>query len=314
VIQVLSDFLDRYEGKKPVKPELKQVAMQYQHFQPWTIEVFCRKDARATQQEARIQVSQFETLGSVREKCAAQFGLELNEFQLRLKQGLVDPDEDDDRYVKDHGMSPQIYLLPNQAYDKQGHPKYLVAENQQYFELLFALLAKSSASLVEPVWELLQKLPVNAKLHEDISQLHETKEGWNSLLDSRSTHKLLYSLKIIEGLHSKATQEADKQADKQTDKTGEAQASDTALQDELSAWKGRFVERGGFQHLLDTLAGLELEAIDSKLTLRCIESLLGTILEFVQVDPALRGHIVAMRERVVLTCLRYLHLIGLFTL
>jgi len=31
------------------------------------------------------------------------------------------------------------------AYDKQGHPKYLVAENQQYFELLFALLASSGA-------------------------------------------------------------------------------------------------------------------------------------------------------------------------
>ena len=110
-------------------------------------------------------MSQFETMGSVRAKCASLFGLELNEFQLRLKHGLVDPDEDDDRYVKDHGMSPQIYLLPNPNYDKAGHPKFLVAQDQRYFELLFALLAKSGASLVEPVWELLQKLPVNAKLH-----------------------------------------------------------------------------------------------------------------------------------------------------
>jgi len=45
----------------------------------------------------------------------------------------------------------------------------------------------------------------------------------------------------------------------------------------------KFIERGGFRHLLDTLTGLEIEAVDSKLTLRCIESLLGTILEFVQV-------------------------------
>lgn len=51
-------------------------------------------------------MSQFETLGSVRAKCAALFGLELNEFQLRLKQGVVDPDEDDDRYVKELAMSP----------------------------------------------------------------------------------------------------------------------------------------------------------------------------------------------------------------
>lgn len=228
-------------------------------------------------------MSQFETLGSVREKCASQFGLELNEFQLRLARGLVDPDEDDDRYVKDHGMSPQIRLLPNPAYDKQGHPKYLVAQNQQHFELLFALLAKSSAKLVEPVWDLLQKLPVNAKLHQDISLLQGAQEDWNRLLDSRSTHKLLYSLKIIEGLAAKANIDGEKQ----TDKAAKQQPNEAVPQNDHSAWKRKFVERGGFEHLLDTLTGLEIEAIDSKLTLRCIESLLGTILEFMQVDPAL---------------------------
>lgn len=32
VVQVLAEFLDRYEGKKPIKPELKPAVMQYQHF------------------------------------------------------------------------------------------------------------------------------------------------------------------------------------------------------------------------------------------------------------------------------------------
>lgn len=168
-------------------------------------------------------------------------------------------------------MSPQILLIPNSTYDKQGHPKYLVARNQGYFELLFALLAKNSPSLVEPVWELLQKLPVNAKLHQDISQLQGAKEGWNSLLDSRSTHKLLYSLKIIEGLHGP--------------KPNKGQANEEATKalgefKDLSVWKRRFIELGGFRHLLDTLIGLQIEAIDSKLTLRCIESLIGALLDF----------------------------------
>lgn len=256
-----------------------------------------------------MQVSQFESLGSVRQKCAALFGLELNEFHLRLKHSIVDPDEDDDRYVRDHGMSPQIFLLPNAGYDKQGHPKYLVAQNQGHFELLFALLAKSSPLLVEPVWELLQKLPVNAKLHQDISQLRGAKEGWNSLLDSRSTHKLLYSLKIIEGLNER----------KQGERARKAQAdeqSSNSLGDfkDLSAWKRRFIELGGYRHLLDTLIGLQIEAIDSKLTLRCIESLLAALLDFMQVDQALQDEILAKKEAVVLTCMRYLHLIGLFSL
>ena len=32
VIQVLSDFLDRFEGKRPIKPELKPMGMQMQQF------------------------------------------------------------------------------------------------------------------------------------------------------------------------------------------------------------------------------------------------------------------------------------------
>jgi hypothetical protein len=103
-----------------------------------------------------------------------------------------------------------------------------VSGNQEYFELLFALLAKSSASLLEPVWELLQKLPVNAKLHKDISELQETEEGWNGLLDSRSTHKLLYSLKIIEGLNLKAAEE---------EKQGESKMNEGAQQPKFTAWK-----------------------------------------------------------------------------
>lgn len=243
VVHVLSDFLDRYEGKKQVKPELKQAAMQYQHFQPWNITVIWRGDPRGAQLEGQIQVSQYETLGAVRQKCAQQFGLELNEFQLRLKQGLVDPDEDDDSYVRDFGMSPQIYLLPNPAYDKQAHPKYLLAQNQEYFDLLLAYLAKGDANVVEAVWALLEKLPVNKKLQDDIAQLRGTEEGWEGLLDSRSTHKLLYSLKIIESIGTAA---APADANKQGPRPEDPAASTVGNQVDQAAWKKNFVERGGF--------------------------------------------------------------------
>lgn len=201
----------------------------------------------------------------MRQKCANCFNQDINEFHLRLKGGVVDPDEDDDKYVKDVVSSPHIYMLPNAQYDKAGHPKYLLAHDQSYFDLLFALLAKSRASLVEPVWELLQKLPVNEKLHKDIRQLQGIESGWNGLLDSKSTHKLLYSLKIIEDFNKIA-------------------ADNEAAQKELEQWKRKFVAQGGFQHLLSILTGLRLESIDSKLTLRCIESLLATILTFASID------------------------------
>lgn len=57
-----------------------------------------------------------------------------------------------------------------------------------------------------------------------------------------------------------------------------------------------------------------MESIDSKLTLRCIENLLTTLVDFTHVDNALNDVILAKKEGVVGTCLRYLHLIGLFSL
>jgi hypothetical protein len=153
LIQGLIEFLDRYEGKKPVKPELKQMAMQYSHLHPWPLTVTSRREGG--QVESRINVSSFETLGAVRERCAKVFGLELNEFHMSMKSGFIDPDKDDDRYVKDHDMSLHIYLSPNQSYDKRAHPKFLVAANQEYFEQLFSLLSKNNAALTESVWSLL---------------------------------------------------------------------------------------------------------------------------------------------------------------
>lgn len=42
----------------------------------------------------------------------------------------------------------------------------------------------------------------------------------------------------------------------------------------LNEWKLKFVQIGGFDHLLQTFINLQIESIESKLTLKCIESLL----------------------------------------
>jgi hypothetical protein len=140
---------------------------------------------------------------------------------------------------------------------------------------LFALLAKSTQKLVEPVWELLQKLPVNHKLHTDIKELRGAQESWDSLLDSASAHKLLYSLKIIEGLSDKDfdgpvqetkanSQDPEQDAPKEVSPDAQAQKQGGAGQAEagrsspgsLAAWKQSFIQLGGFQHLLTTFTGL----------------------------------------------------------
>lgn len=253
-------------------------------------------------------------MGAVRQRCADYFGLDLNEFHLKVLNKLVDPDEDDDMYVRDHGMSQTIACVHNPLYKKAEHPKFLLAQNREYFDLLFYLLspqASGSSKLVEPVWELLQQLPVNKELHERIKRLEGVQEqGWSSLLDAGSTSKLMYSLRIIEGLDDDSLASI-------------GASSDTASP--LTEWKKRFVALGGFRHLLDAFTSLASGEIDSKLTLRCVESMVSSLEDFAIADDdnedgeavkkdSCQEYILSHKEQVVKTCVRYIHLVGKLSL
>ena len=90
--------------------------------------------------------------------------MQINEFSMQIKNMIVDPDEDDDRYVKDSGLFQQVVIFKNANYDSNAHPKFLISGNQEYFDKLFYLLSMENPTLIEPTWELLSKIPVSAKL------------------------------------------------------------------------------------------------------------------------------------------------------
>ena len=57
--------------------------------------------------------------------------------------------------------------------------------------------------MIESTWELLQKLPVNNKLHQEIKDLsgmismNDNRQIWENILDPKSINNLLYSLQIV---------------------------------------------------------------------------------------------------------------------
>ena len=160
VIKVVQLFLHTFEGKKPIKPELKFYG--YYQQSPWSINVtYLTVDGK--NQTGKISVSQFETLGAIRQKIATFFKLDQNEFNMKVSNMFVNAEVDDDKYVKEFGMSQTIYLFANNNYVKTEHPKFLIEKDKDLFELIFYLLTKQAnlPSLVEPVWALLQELPVN---------------------------------------------------------------------------------------------------------------------------------------------------------
>lgn len=140
----------------------------------------------------------------MRQKIAEAFDMQINEFTMNIKNSYVDPDEDDERYIKDVGLIQSVIIQKNPQYNPEDHPKYLISNNQANYDKLFYLLSKDKPQLIETTWDLLSKLPVNAKLQmeiKEISGVMENKNNWEKILDPKSTYKLLYSLKIINGLH-----------------------------------------------------------------------------------------------------------------
>jgi hypothetical protein len=151
ILQLLSKFLDRFEGKKTLKPEMKH--SQYANLQPLTPTVILRPEMI----KKTVQISLFQTVGHLRVKIAETFGgLPLNSFVLFLKNTLIDPDEDDDRYIREFGLIQQAVIAMNQAYNVNAHPKKLLAAHQENYDKLFGLLSsESSPGIVEQAWDLL---------------------------------------------------------------------------------------------------------------------------------------------------------------
>jgi hypothetical protein len=79
-----------------------------------------------------------------------------------------------------------------------------LSHKQENYDKLIALLSKDTKpQLIEQTWDLLQKLPVNKKLQQEIKELsgmssmNDNKAIWERILDPRSVNKLLYSLQIV---------------------------------------------------------------------------------------------------------------------
>lgn len=149
-LQLLSKFLDRYEGKKTLKPEMKQ--MHYSNFQPMQLTVIQRPEML----KKPIQISYFQTVGHLRVKIADAFGYQINQFHMVIKNTFVDPDEDDDRYMRDQGLIQQVIIQLNKAYIPDKHPKLLISQKQENYDKLFSLLSKDTKPhLIEQTWDLL---------------------------------------------------------------------------------------------------------------------------------------------------------------
>eukprot|EP00105_Crassostrea_gigas_P037927 XP_019922075.1 PREDICTED: ubiquitin carboxyl-terminal hydrolase 34 isoform X3 [Crassostrea gigas] len=154
--------------------------------------------------------------------------------------------------------------------------------------------------LSRKVWELLMLLPTNQNMWDGFQSLvsEECSEQtviWDKLLDSKSPHKLMYSLQIVEAL-SRGSKHRRRSIMRAGDGDSRTMSTDSDFdsQDE-EIWSMKFISKGGLKHLLSIFKSGSLQAQEdeawSQWNQECLAYLLRLISQFsVELSDAEAGH------------------------
>jgi len=230
---------------------------------------------------AKIQLGFDTRIGELRQKIATTFEIPFNGFQMSNKSGVYERDYDDE-LLKDVGWAKEIHI--ECFLEEEKNPKLLISNNTNYINQLFLLLSKESASYVESVWELLTTLPCNKKIVDDINSITSssvTIKDWNAILDTKSIHKFLYVLQIIEEI---ITPPQDMHL-----ATVEASIS-------YKRWISSFCKKEGLKHLFHAFINLPISSLHHPLTRKCFSMLLKVLNLIEAADYLLEGYVTNFEE------------------
>lgn len=78
----------------------------------------------------------------------------------------------------------------------------MLANNNEYFMLLYNLLLAGTPDIVKKVWDLIMDIPINEKMQSSIISIKDSngEQGWKTVFELDSPYKLAYNLKIIQGI------------------------------------------------------------------------------------------------------------------
>jgi len=130
-----------------------------------------------------------------------------DEFIEFYRQACIRKEEVVRANILAHGYRNDLVKLSSVSVensDKTVLPRYILSHEQDYFDALFGLL-DGPDELANEAWELIQKLATNPAMQSSILNLNiqkgeDGKYNWDSLVDTKSTFKLLYMFQIIESL------------------------------------------------------------------------------------------------------------------
>jgi hypothetical protein len=104
-------------------------------------------------------------IGQVRKKVADSFEIPFSSFQLIVNERAFNMSNNDSP-IKD-----AKYFQVKEYTDIEEDPKAYLSESQEYIEKLLSLLSKDNVLYTESIWHILNILPCNQKLKENIEKV-----------------------------------------------------------------------------------------------------------------------------------------------
>lgn len=168
------------------------------------------------------------------------------------------------QYYINKDLKTHHYRLDLKRYDQVGvrevdvkeMPRYILIQDQVFFNLIFELLNKRGP-IAMSAWKLLRRLPISPMIYYQILSLESVRasqeagdQRWAQILDTSSVYKLLYSAHVIEYL----MEEQDAEEGAGSCSNGLDQIFESLSKDKIAEmkknWRSDFISLGGFSHLL----------------------------------------------------------------
>lgn len=141
----------------------------------------------------QIKINQYKTIRHIRKEIARNFGHQVESVAFILNDRKFTVSDDDIEIIKIRMSYLDISILPRQSIT-EFLPFNAIAENQDFINILFELVSDTTKLYTDLAWSLLLSLPTCKRLKYSILQL---KFPIQELIETSSTYKLLYTLKII---------------------------------------------------------------------------------------------------------------------
>ena len=186
-----------------------------------------------------LEINEGEALGYLKKRISNAFNIPFEGFSLCSLSKNYNT-EKNTMILKQEDLTNQLFIHQNVEIET---PKAIIANNKEYIDLLFSLLAKENPVSVNFIWDLLMILPLNINMRDDIFNFNTQIEY---LLDYSSIHKFIYSLQIVQKI---------------------------ITEDEGINWFEKFCQIGGFAQLFKALLNIPTLSFDQQFIIECFEML-----------------------------------------